>query len=133
MKYFIIITHILIGLLLVFLNANNLLHLANLATQSTDKQYYHGISLTQGFAEAILGVILGLASIVCAVEFRKDKRWTWPALPIVTLFTMVAVFRELLSAQGLVAGPYALVAIVLLTFLISEITYLTLRKQTQSN
>ena len=131
MKYFVIIIHILLGLILIFLNGNNLLHLTDLATQSPDN-YYYGISLSQGFIEAILGVILGLCSIVGAVAFRKDKRWATPTLPIVTLITMVAVFRDLSRAEGF-AGPYALVLIILLIFFISEILYITLRKQSLSD
>ena len=105
MKYFIIIFHILLGFLIIFLNVNNLLHIATLTTQSIDKQYYYGISLLQGFIEAILGIILGLCSVVGAVAFRKDKRWAVPLLPIVTLITIMVVFRSLISQGNLAAGP----------------------------
>ena len=133
MKYFIIIFHILLGLLIIFLNINNLLHIATLTTQNTDKQYYYGISLLQGFVEATLGILLGLCSVVGAVAFRKDKRWAVPLLPIVTLITIMAAVRSLIRAGGLVAGPTALVVIILSIFLIVEILYITLRKQKQTN
>ncbi len=123
MKIFVIIVHVLLGLILIFLNINNLLSLANL-------QYYYGISLTQGFTEAILGTILGLFSIVGAFAFRKDKRWATLTLPLVPIILIIELFYSARSLGGY-AGIVMIYVIPLLIFVISEILYITLRKPAQ--
>src|SRR3989338_9196584 len=100
MKLFIIGVHVLLGLVVVFLGGNNLLHLATL----NPDQYYYGISLAQGYIEVIALVILGLLSLIGALAFKKDKRWASVILPIVTLLISIDAFRSLMLASGFVGG-----------------------------
>lgn len=135
MKIFIIIANILIGLVLIFLNVNNILYLANLATQSSDNQYYYGVSLSRGFAEAIFWTIVGIFSIVTAFAFRKDKHWATLTLPLPTLalflYIIYILFSSTKSDLAWTGGIMTIGAIILLVFLILEILYLTLKKPAQ--
>ena len=75
MKIFLVIVHILLGLVLVFYGVNALLHLARLTTQAPSDQYYYGTSLSQGFLEAILWTIVGIFS-----SPAQPARETWIVL-----------------------------------------------------
>lgn len=130
MKIFIVVVHILLGLLIIFYSVNSLLHIANLATQDPGNQYYYGISLSQGVAEAILRGILGLFSILGALAFRKDRRWATLTLPLVPIISIIMMFYSARSLGGY-AGVVMIFIIPLLIFLVSEILYITLRKPTQ--
>ena len=136
MKIFFVVINVLLGLLIAFYGGiNNLLHLARLATQDASNQYYYGVSLSQGFAEAIFWTIVGVFSIVSAFAFRKDKRWATLALPLppLVLFLYIAytLFSSTKSDLAWTGGIMAMGALILLVFLILEILYLALRKKTQ--
>lgn len=136
MKIFFVVINVILGLAIGFWGGvNNLLHLATLATQSADQQYYYGMSLSQGFAEAIFWTIIGVFSIVSALAFRKDKHWatlTLPLLPLVLFLNIVYIlFSSTKSDLAWTGGIMTMGALILLVFLISEILYLALRKKTQ--
>lgn len=126
----------LLGLLIGFYGGvNNLLHLIRLATQDTGNQYYYGISLSQGFTEAVFWLIVGVLSIIIALAFRKDKHWAAFALPLppVILFLYIVYLLSSSTKTELAwtGGIMTMTAIVLLAFVIIEISYLSLRKNTQ--
>ena len=130
MKAFIIIVNVLLGSLIVFYGGvNNLLYLATPATQST--------SLFQSFIEAILWIVVGLFSIISALAFRKDKRWAALTLPLppLGLFLWIVYILSFSNKSELAwaGGILIMCALILLVFLILEISYLALRKRTQFN
>ena len=136
MKIFFVVINILLGLAIGFWGGvNNLLHLARLATQDAGNQYYYGMSLSQGFAEAIFWTIVGVFSIVSALAFRKDKHWATLTLPLPPLALFLYIVYILVSSTkselAWTGGIMTLGALILLVFLILEILYLALRKKTQ--
>lgn len=138
MKYFIIIAHILLGLILIFMinSPINIYHKIQ-----NPQGFYPDYSVLRIIAENIFGMILGLLSIVGALAFRKDKRWAIFTLPTIILILVLELLLPLViaSAKGDKAayawtgGIMILMVIILLVFLIIEILYITLRKKTQSN
>ena len=135
MKIFFVVCSQLLGAIFVFYGVNSLLHLATLSTQSPDQQYYYGMSLSQGFAEAILRTILGLLSIVGAIAFKKDKRWAAVTLPLIPLalrlWLVYSVYSAPKSEVSWTGDLMMLVALVLFVFFISEALYILLRKKEQ--
>ena len=136
MKIFFVVVNVILGLLIVFYGGiNNLLHLIRLATQDAGNQYYYGMSLSQGFAEAIFWTIIGIFSIVSALAFRKDKHWATLTLPLPPLALFLYIVYILISSTksdlAWTGGIMAMGALILLVFLILEILYLALRKKTQ--
>lgn len=134
MKIFFIVINVLLGLLIVFYGGvNNLLHLANLATQDPGNQYYYGVSLSQGFAEAIFWTIIGILSIVSALAFRKDRHWAALTLPLPSLslflYIVYILFSSTKSELAWTGDIMAMGALILLVFLILEVLYIVLRKR----
>lgn len=98
MKTFLIIVHILLGLLLVFYAYNGIPRLypittnpssyyPDYATNSGTRDFVQNIkdTLPQSVALIIFKAILGVFAIVGALAFRKDKRWASLTLPLVPL------------------------------------------------
>ena len=138
MKYFIIIAHILLGFILLFMINSPMSIYYKIQNPQT---FWPDYSVLRIVVETIFGIILGLLSIIGALAFRKDKRWAMFVLPAVTLVLILELLLPLViasikgdkSAYAWTGGIMVLYALVLLVFLISEILYIRLRKQTQTN
>ena len=138
MKYFIIIVHILLGLILLFMINSPMSIYYKIQNPQT---FWPDYSVLRIVVETIFGIILGLLSIIGALGFRKDKRWAMFVLPAVTLALILELLLPLIiasikgdkSAYAWTGGIIILYALVLLVFFISEILYIRLRKQTQPN
>jgi|SRR3989344_5009207 len=148
MKTFLIIVHILLGLLLVFYAYNDIPRLYSItnnpssyypdyATNSGTRDFVQNIkdTMPQSVALIIFKAILGVFAIVGALAFRKDKRWATLTLPLVPLGLFLWIIGTLFfsNSQALAwtGGILTMVALILLVFLILEISYLALRKKTQ--
>jgi hypothetical protein len=127
MKIFIVITNIFMGLVVLWLNINNLLFLSHPGTN-----YYHGISIAQGFTYAILGTILGIIIITTAVAFKKDKKWSLLVLATVPLLLGIWIVYQVYSVPvtevAWAGGIMLFIALVLFTLFVIEILYLIFRK-----
>ena len=138
MKYFIIIVHILLGLILLFMINSPMSIYYKIQNPQT---FWPDYSVLRIVVQTIFGIIVGLLSIIGALAFRKDKRWAMFVLPAVTLVLILELLLPLViasikgdkSAYAWTGGIMVLYALVLLVFFISEILYIRLRKQTQTN
>lgn len=146
MKIFIIIAHILLGVLLIFYSFNSLMRTyssINSPNSGWSAEYVENLkhSLPSTVAESVGGAVLGLLSILGALAFRKDKRWAMFTLPIVTMVLILeALIPLLMASAGGDKASYAwtgdiivLYALILLVFFISETAYIVLKKRTQLN
>jgi len=145
MKIFIILVHIVLGLLLIFSSVNTLLHLYQV-TQNTSSYYPDYLSntgvqdfvqnirdtLPQRIASAALWIILGLFSVIGALAFRKNKRWsslTLPLLPLgICLWLVYSVYSASASEVAWTGGIMMFVAAILFIFFILETAYIAFRK-----
>ncbi|HEY4525828.1 MAG TPA: hypothetical protein VJL32_01875 [Candidatus Paceibacterota bacterium] len=147
MKIFIVFIHVVLGLMLVFYSVNDQLYLyqatqnpssyyPSYSTNSSVQDFVQEIrsSLPQRIAITILGIILGLFSIIGSMAFRKNKRWailTLPLLPLaLSLWFVYQVYSAPPEAVAWTGGIIMLVALILFALFILEILYIKLRKQT---
>ena len=129
-KLLIIIVHVIIGLMLIFIITSPI-DIYN--KMQNPKNYWPNYSVSQIVAEDIGGIVLGILSILGALAFRKDKRWTRFALPVISVVLVLAMFISANKSSGLVAGPTILFALALFVFFIAESAYMVFKKQAQIN
>lgn len=132
MKIFLVIVHVLIGLIFFF-SSHSLVDIYQKVQNPAG--FYPDYSVTSIVVSRIFGTVLGLISIVAAIAFRKDKRWAMVALPAVTaIITVWMFFSSMIAAnkaeEGFLAIANALgmlFAIVPFILFIVEVVYMIFR------
>jgi NAD/NADP transhydrogenase beta subunit len=120
MKTLIAIIHILIGLVLIFIITSPM----DIYNKIQNPQnYWPDYSTSQIVIKDVVGIILGIISIVGAVALMRNKRWATFILPMMMLILAVLVFVSALNTYSLVAGPAILFALIFFLFFITETVY----------
>ena len=140
MKIFIVIIHVVLGLLLVFYGYNTVVSInsrVNNPNNTWSAEYVTNLKstlpneVTKGIAEFIFGVV----SLVGAFSFKKDKPWTVYILPLVTLalsfwiiFPLSQYNQDTGENWGL-GGIQIMVGLVVFVIFILESGYMIFRRR----
>lgn len=123
MKNFIIVVHILLGMLLIYgASYNTLRHYSLVNSNSLESPQEAKLvkeSLPQSIFLGILGIVLGISSAVGGILFKKEKRWTAVLLLTITVFMLLGVFYT-----GAILFTFLLLPLSLAVFLVIEIWYI---------
>ena len=137
LKISIIVVHILLGLYLIFmLNFPITIYYK----VSDPRNYWPDYSVSRIVAETVIGIIIGLLSIVGAIAFMKDKKWAMYALPLTILALVLRIVFEVITAppSGGFRGLFDTIAyffafILLVIFVLETVYMIMLGKSKQSN
>ena len=95
LKISIIVVHVLLGLyLILMLNSPMEIYYK----VSNPETFWPDYSVSQIVAETIIGIIIGLLSIVGAIAFMKDKKWAMYALPLTILALVIKIVYTTITA-----------------------------------
>ena len=136
LKFSIIAAHTLLGLYLIFmLNSPITIY----SKVSNPENYWPDYSVSWIVAETIIGIIIGVLSIVGAIAFMKNKRWAMYALPLTILALVIRIVFGVMTATppgedwglGGIALFFAFILFVI--FVLETIYMIMLGKNKQSN
>lgn len=131
MKIFIIITHVLIGLVLIFMVYSPFGIFQKI---SNPTGFWPDYSVSRIVLEYTSGIVIGLLSIVGAVFFKKNKRWAGFILPAMTLLLILGIVLSMATSNNpsdyaWTGGIMVLFASILSIFFISETVYIVRKRQ----
>ncbi|GEM_PF-3483117 len=136
LKISIVVIHIVLGLYLIFvLNSPITIYYK----ASSPETFWPDYSMSQIVAETVIGITIGLLSIVGAIAFLKDKKWSMYVLPLTILALSTRIVYATLTApppgENWGIGGLALVfAFILFVIFALEAVYMYFfRKRMQIN
>mgnify|MGYP001618913957 CR=1 FL=1 len=136
LKISIILIHIALGLILIFMLDSPLTIYYKVSNPET---FWPDYSVSRIVAETIIGIIIGLLSIVGAIAFMKGKKWAMYALPLTIVVLSIRIIYTTLTAPppgedwGLDVLAYFYAFILFVIFVLETAYMIMLGKSKQSN